>query len=387
MALPSSNRVALRRIVEATYGTTPTTPAFTNMRFTSESVNYNLNNIVSDELRSDRMIPDLIQVGSDAGGDINFEMSYNAFDLEIQGAMAADWATAVAIANATDVAVTTGDFSSTTTDFVTEGIVVGQWIKVAGFTNSENNGFHRVTAVSANSMSVNTTLVNEAAPADVDIDGQMIRNGVTQKGYTYQKELTDLASPLYFTFNGGMVNTMALTVATGQILTGTFNVMALGAAVNTTGVTGQSDADGAANDVMNAVDNVVNIQFDDAASTAYFSELSLTVNNNLRGQDAVGSLPHVDIALSRLEVTGSISLYIQDETLYNNYLNATAFSLSFRVEDDAGNAYVFTLPKVKFETGAADAGGLDQDVFQVSDWRALRDPTTNCMVQIDKFAA
>ena len=387
MALPSSNRVALRRIVEATYGTTPASPAFDAMRFTSESVNYNLSNIVSDEIRADRMIPDLVQVASDASGDVNFEMSYNAYDLEIRGAMANAWNSAVNITAANDIAIVAGDFSTTTTDLVAAGIVVGQWIRASGYVNTENNGYHRVTAVSANSMSVNTTLVNETAPASVDIVGTMIRNGTDQIGITFQKELTDLASPIFFTFNGGMVNTMALNVATGQILTGTFNMMALGGVVDTTGVSGQSENPATTADVMNAVDNVVNIQFDDAVATAYFSELSLTINNNLRGQDAVGSLPHIDIALSRLEVTGSISLYIQDETLYDKYLNATAFSLSFRVQDDAGNAYVVTLPRVKFETGTANAPGLDQDVFQVSDWRALRDPTTDCMVQIDKFAA
>ena len=91
--------------------------------------------------------------------------------------------------------------------------------------------------------------------------------------------------------------------------------------------------------------------------------------------------------MSRLEVTGDSELYFQSNTEYARYLNATAFSLSFRCEDGDGNAYIFTLPRCKYESGEVVAGGLDQDIFQRSTIRAIRDATTDCMVQIDKLDA
>jgi hypothetical protein len=161
--------------------------------------------------------------------------------------------------------------------------------------------------------------------------------------------------------------------------------MGLGASVNTTGVAGQTEVPAPTNEVMNAVSNVLQIEFDGVVSTAYFNTLNLSINNNLRAQNAIGSLPHVGIALSRLEVTGEAELYFQNNDEYTKYLNATAFSMSFRVEDSTGQSYVFTLPKVKYETGEVVAGGLDQDVFQRSTIRAIRDPLTDSMIQIDKF--
>jgi len=43
--------------------------------------------IVSEEIRSDRQISDLILVGGEAGGDTNFELSFKAFDLLIESAL------------------------------------------------------------------------------------------------------------------------------------------------------------------------------------------------------------------------------------------------------------------------------------------------------------
>lgn len=90
-----SSRTRLAYVTEATYGTTPATPVFQNMRFTSENLNANIENIVSNEIRADRNVSDLIQVGSNAGGEINFELSYGSFDTILESLMYGTWSTNV----------------------------------------------------------------------------------------------------------------------------------------------------------------------------------------------------------------------------------------------------------------------------------------------------
>ena len=80
MTLATANRASLRFIEEVTFGQTPATPAFNELRYTGESLNYNIENVVSDEIRSDRMTSDLVQVSADASGDVNVEISYDAYD-------------------------------------------------------------------------------------------------------------------------------------------------------------------------------------------------------------------------------------------------------------------------------------------------------------------
>jgi hypothetical protein len=61
---------------EATFKTTPATPAWSRVRINSESLVYNIENKVSGELQPNASVPDLIQVGASVGGDLSGELSY-----------------------------------------------------------------------------------------------------------------------------------------------------------------------------------------------------------------------------------------------------------------------------------------------------------------------
>jgi hypothetical protein len=80
MSFADASQTRLSYVVESTFGTIPTSPAFQNLRFTGESLQYNTENIVSNEIRADRNIPDLIKVGNSTAGGFDFEMSYGTFD-------------------------------------------------------------------------------------------------------------------------------------------------------------------------------------------------------------------------------------------------------------------------------------------------------------------
>ncbi len=86
-----SSQTRLAYVAESTYGTTPSTPTMLNQRFTSESLNANIENIVSNEIRADRNVTDLIQVGADGGGSVDFELSYGSFDAWLESLMYSTW--------------------------------------------------------------------------------------------------------------------------------------------------------------------------------------------------------------------------------------------------------------------------------------------------------
>lgn len=93
--MADSSQTRLASIAESTYGTTPTSPTFLNQRFTGESLNANINTIVSNEIRPDRNVSDLIQVGQSAGGSVNFELSYGSFDPWLEGLLFNTWSSNV----------------------------------------------------------------------------------------------------------------------------------------------------------------------------------------------------------------------------------------------------------------------------------------------------
>lgn len=212
----------------------------------------------------------------------------------------------------------------------------------------------------------------------------VLTNGTTQITYAVQKEIAGITTPQFMMFNGVQIGGLSLSFDTGAILTGAFNTMGLASSISASQETGATFPAGSSTDVMNAVSNLIDIKIDDVVSTAQFQSLSLNLTNNLRAQDAIGSLPHVGIALGQLEITGDMNIYFEDATMYNLFLNGTAFKFEFTAQDAAANKYVFTLPKVEFETGEVVAGGLDQDVLLSTTWRAIRDPATDSMISISR---
>ena len=87
----SSNRTDIKMVQETVLGTTPATPAFDSIRYTGESLNYNISNVTSKEIRSDRMTADSVATGGDATGGLNIEFSAISFDKLIEAAMASSW--------------------------------------------------------------------------------------------------------------------------------------------------------------------------------------------------------------------------------------------------------------------------------------------------------
>jgi len=91
--MSDANRVGLRYIEEVTWNSLPGTPTMTPLRYTGESLIPSVENIVSAEIRDDRMVSDLVQVSRSNTGGFELELSATSFDDLIEGALFNDWVT------------------------------------------------------------------------------------------------------------------------------------------------------------------------------------------------------------------------------------------------------------------------------------------------------
>ena len=89
--MASSDLVVLRAVKETVLGVTPATPALKQIRFTGESLNYNIDNTKTAEIRPDRAQTDLVQTSAKGSGDINFELSYDSFKDFLAGLFCSAW--------------------------------------------------------------------------------------------------------------------------------------------------------------------------------------------------------------------------------------------------------------------------------------------------------
>jgi len=294
---------------------------------------------------------------------------------------------------ALDAGDANGVYTDDAIDMEDEGIRVGQWVEIRGFTTPANNGYKLVTAVSGVTFTTLQTTVLEVQGDSVTVKGNMIRNDNVNHFYSIQRELVDAVQ--FFNHRGMTVNTLAITVTADEIVTGSLDFM--GATVATTDLAQTTHGTGAntaapTNDAFTAISNVASIMegatLAAIAADLYVQELSFSLNNNLRGKKAIGTFGNAATGMGTCDVTGSMNVLFNDETLYDKYLAGTETALTFKCEDSSGNAYIFTFHAVKFETDdGGKATGLDADVVENIAWKAIRDVTYDCVIQIDKFPA
>lgn len=304
--MSSADRVVLRYIKEVTAGVTPATPALKQIRFTGESLNYNIENIQSEEIRPDRAETDLIQVSSDASGSINYEMSYGSFD-----------------------------------DFL-ESVLCGTWA------------------------------------ADV------LENGAVESTFTVQKHFQDMTPAQFHNYSGCAIDTWSMSAEVGSIVTGEFGVLGMGLTVAETQITGATFPAASTTTPMNAVTNFQDFSIDGVPYSGCIQSFALNVANNIRQIRCIGDIAPSDMKLGTLEVTGDSNFYFNEGSVYTLFVEGTEFSLSFKMEDNAGNSYTILLPRCKFETGEVVAGGKNTDVMFQASWRALFDSTANCVIRITR---
>lgn len=388
MAISDTNAVGLYVSSETTWGETPSSPTMTQVRYTGETLQRNKQSVQSEIIRDDRMRDTIAEVGYTASGDINIELAYGSYDIFLEALLGSSFTTVTNTGTTISATNSTSKFEDSGNGF--GSFVVGQYVKVSGFTgNTANNTIYRVTAVDGGGADITVSpapVADDAAGESVTITGVYLRNGTTKKSLLIEKRYTDISNTFEY-FNGLRVGSMSLGFVSKQLITGAFSLLGKGVVTGTATVAGSSTS-ATPNTVLSASANVGSIQKNYTALTTGIKRLNLTVSNNLREQDQIGQRELAGVGYGFSEVTGSIEAYFDGHSsFYNDVINHTNLALSWRLTDTAGNVMVFTLPRIRLMTGAPSAPSGNQDVMLTMDFAAERDPTTNCLLQIDKLAA
>lgn len=381
--MSDSSRVQLAGIEEVTWGETPAS-ALAAIRYTTENLGHRKETTRSEEVRSDRQTTDIVEVGQNADGGFDFEASAGAHDPYLQGLMNEDFTTDSAF-SATTVDAAAGDnsFNDSGTNFPV--LAVGQWIRVAGFVNAANNGWHEVvSSTTAKIVVAGVVLVTEAVGPTVSITDSTIANGTTKKSFTLEKFFSDVTQ--YMAITGARIDTLSLSIASRQKVTGTFGTMGKsGGLAGTTAGTGVYTAAPTA-PVLNASTNVARLFEGGAALGAgiFVQSLELEFTNNQRIVDGVGQGDAVDIGVGRFNVTGSMSALFANEVLYNKYVNHNDTAINTAVEDVLGNGYMISLPSIYYTNGDVTGVGNDDEVTVDLDFEARMHPTQGIMARLDR---
>lgn len=379
-----SSDVIVRYGEEVTWNTVPAV-AFQEIRLTGESLSEQKTRTRPEEIKADGFVSHALTTQVQASGGINFALSYGTYDDMLASLLNSSFSADLAITSVATTGIITAYDGGTTplpnlggAGFATndatllDSVVAGQWIRVSGYTagNAATNGLYRVTAVDTtnNEVQVSQTAGNGANIVDaaastgseVNIQGSYVRNGTSFRSFYIEKQLS---ATLFLFYSGSYISDGNLNAQVGGFLEGSFNFLS---ASETSGTSTASTGGPTAAPTGRVIDTVAGFQqleVNDTAIAAVVQGISWTVTkNNARAQYGLGQADAQGMARGTIDVSGTMSVYFTDFTLYNLYKNETDQIVSFAALDNLGQGYIFTLPGVTLMNPQVVAGGPDTDI-------------------------
>lgn len=296
-----------------------------------------------------------------------------------------------------DITAAAGGLASTTLDFTTLGLVVGQWIKIGGtaagdkFATAALNGWARIIAVTANAITLDnkpsgwTTDAGTGKTIKVFV-GDTMKNGLAVKSQTIEKGYLAQGVPSYIKYAGMCVNTFELNLASRQKVTWTANFLGMSGGVDTTPLDATIDA-ATTGLIMAGNANVSSLAENGSglSSPNWCKEFSISINNNLRTLEAVDAASPVGIAEGECLVTGRSMTYFGNKDLLEKFFNNTPTSFSSRVAKNS-QAIIYQVPSAMNKGGGnPSVSGKNTDVMLPLDWQAFYDTTTGAHIIVDRF--
>lgn len=251
-------------------------------------------------------------------------------------------------AGADDIGVAiTGDYvtyTSTVLDFTTLGLIPGEWIFVGGdlaanqFVNGVNNGYKRVKSIAANALVIDkssTTMVDETLAGGETIQiffGRVLKNEADptlQQRQTIQLERTlgapDDAQPSQIQAEylvGNVANEFSFNIPTADKLVCDLSFVGL----NNQQIDGPTALKAGSRpglveaDAFNTSSDFSRIKMGIHSTTdenpsalfAYVTEVTLTINNGVTPNKAVGVLGGFEVTAGQFVVNGNVTAYFSN---------------------------------------------------------------------------
>lgn len=305
--MSDGSRHGIAIIRESSYGVTPATPAFQNIRVKSCNLALTKNSGQSEELRQDRQIAHFKHGTEQVGGGLSFELSAQSFDDLLESALGGTWTTDV------------------------------------------------------------------------------LKTGLLRRSYTIERYFGDIApaDKPWHRYLGCEVNTFTLNVPTEGRVNGNFEILGKELALGSALIAGATYSASTTTEVMDSFTGTID---EGGASIGIVTEISLSLNNSLNPKFAVGSKKTLRPSIGRSNLTGQITVYFENASLYEKFINESSTSLAFSIEDAAGNSYDFLLPKIKYTGAQIDVSGEGQILLPLP-FQALYDSAEGTNLKITRVAA
>lgn len=344
---------------------------FSTARFTSEALSGTPDTVESAQIRVDRLSSGQVVTGLTVGGALNFELAKeDAIDTLLESAMYNTWVASAPVVVGLTLDSTAKTITRGAGSFLTEGIVVGDYITLQG-ANAENVGPVIVLDVTALVITYQgpTGMTNDTPTGYTLAD--KLEVGITKQSFSMEKAFLDLTTK-GINYRGMIVSEMELNIAYGELNTGSFTFSgndyeAVSAAADFNTYQREIVDPATTNSMNGSIDMPFLVTSADGTlgdDGFCIQSVSLSMNNNLTAQTCIGQAAPTDYSEGTAQVGVSMSAYLGNNAwqLLGKKLSQEAFGLGFLVKNTDG-WYGFYLPAVQVSFDDPASGGQNQDVI------------------------
>lgn len=173
----------------------------------------------------------------------------------------------------------------------------------------------------------------------------VLKIGTTPKFFSFEDAANDIDQ--FRLFTGMSVSTLNVSIAPNQMVTGTFDLV--GKTMTQAATTASTGGAPTASSTNAPFDSYSGTIEDGGSGLAIVTSLDFSLTNSFAPTFVIGSDSAQQLEFGRAIVEGTITVYYEDATLINKFLNETESSLSVSVDDPTGaNSYTFDFPRVKY---------------------------------------
>ena len=301
-----------------------------------------------------------------------------------------------------------GNLTSTALDFTTLGLTVGQAIWVGGdaalnqFSNAENAGYARVTAIAANLLTLDKksqTFVTEAnTTQEVDLYfGRFVRNvsvddgDYLERSFQFEGAYQDLGgvgTDEYEYAKGNYCNTVGFELPLTDKASVTFAFV--GTDTEPPSTTRATNADSPVVPVQTGAFNTSAdiarlriTEVDETGLTTDFKSLTFNINNNVSPEKVLGQLGAKYMNSGNFEIDIEAQLLFTDSDVVTAIRNNTTVTMDFSIANDDG-AILVDIPSMTLGGGDREFP-VNESILMNTTAQAFGDTTLGTSLGVTQF--
>jgi hypothetical protein len=378
-----TRNVSLSYIEEVVEGVIPTNPTFQLLPVLSVEIEEKISG-KSQYYLNDRSPDGMILTQSVVDGFAGFELSYDAWKPFLIEVLRND-ATAHEDFNfnTAEMSVDVGPNkfeANGSLSFTTEGLEVGQYIEVTGFTSSNNNGIFKIVSKSASRIDVigDNDLEIEAAGDSVTVTVlSYVDNKQPGKTYTFRKYSEANEVSFYEYFTGCKIDKIYLNFRIGEIISGLLFVKGLSRTVGQ--VSGESITEVSSYSVMSSSSDIGHIYMGSGIDPGRtFTELNIELDNLCKSINQLGELSPDAILDDLFAVRLSGQMYFEDLDVYTKWAAQTEMDFGLKMSDGS-NSIAIAMNRCRLRSITRPVPGKNAYLLERFGITSLLDTNGHCV--------